>query len=445
MLDTIRKPPVLVLFTLILLAGYLSENLGIALLLCVLILVFMNWFYKSLLAPIKQVRRALSGIKAGHYSKSIPIIGPQWLREMLSEMEAVKTVLNQEINRVKNSLDATDQVLFNITEGVITVDNKMNITAVNPSAENYLSIVEADVKGKSLFGIVRQTTLQKMLQNTIRDKTWNEDNIDINLNQQQLHFQCHTVPLLTQDQEINGVLVFFIDITKRKKFDNLRKEFVANVSHELKTPITLIRGTVETLLHSQKLDSEQSQRLLKMCLRHSDRLDAIVNDLLSLSKIENKPENFEKVNFNLEETITHIIELCSTKAELKNIKIERECTVLNIVANQALLEQAIINLTDNAIKYSPENSTVKIKIDSDNLYVRIHVIDEGQGISPLHHSRIFERFYRVDIARSRDMGGTGLGLAIVKHIVNLHQGDVTLNSDIGKGSEFIIQIPKQIK
>lgn len=402
----------------------------------------MNWFNTALLGPIIQVRRALVGIKSGHYAKSIPIIGPKWLRELLREMEGVKTVLHQEVDRVKNSLDATDQVLFSITEGVITVDNKMNITAVNPSAETYLTIVEADVIGKSLFGIVRQTDLQNMLQNTINEKTWNEDIIDISHNQQQLHFQCHTVPLLTQQKELNGVLVFFIDITKRKKFDNLRKEFVANVSHELKTPITLIRGTVETLLHAQKLDTDQSQRLLKMCLRHSDRLDAIVNDLLSLSTIENKPENFEKTEINLEETITHIIEMCSTKAELRNIKIERECTVASVVANQPLLEQAIINLTDNAIKYSPENSTVTLKIDEDNLYVRIHVKDQGQGISPLHHSRIFERFYRVDIARSRDMGGTGLGLAIVKHIVNLHKGDVALNSDVGQGSEFIIQLPK---
>jgi two-component system phosphate regulon sensor histidine kinase PhoR len=441
-LNIIRKTPLLVLFTFILLAGYLAENLGMALLACVLITVVMNWFHTALLGPISQVKRALSGIKSGDYTKSIPIIGPKWLRTLLTEMEGVKTVLNQEIDRVKNSVDATDQVLFSITEGVITVDNKMNISAVNPAAETYLSIVETDVLGKPLFGIVRQTSLQDMLQNTINEKTWNEDTLDISLNQQQLHFQCHTVPLLTQQKELNGVLVFFIDITKRKKFDNLRKEFVANVSHELKTPITLIRGTVETLLHSQNLDNEQSQRLLKMCLRNSDRLDAIVNDLLSLSKIENKPENFEKVEFNLEETITHIIELCSTKAALKNIKIERESDSVDIVANQPLLEQAIINLTDNAIKYSPENSTVKLKIDEDNLYVRIHVIDQGQGISPLHHSRIFERFYRVDIARSRDMGGTGLGLAIVKHIVNLHKGDVTLNSDVGQGSEFIIQIPK---
>ena len=229
--------------------------------------------------------------------------------------------------------------------------------------------------------------------------------------------------------------------------ETIRQDFVANVSHELKTPITSIKGFVETLRDGAKDNREDLDRFLGILDKQSQRLEAIVDDLLTLSRLESEPasELLQLHRDDLQNLLTSASEFCSARAEQKSIEITVSCDPeINIVVDRSLMMQAIINLVDNAIKYSGPNTQVVIRGFDQGSHVRIDVADEGPGISEDHFPRLFERFYRVDKARSRNLGGTGLGLAIVKHVVALHNGSVSVESEPGEGSVFHIDIPNVV-
>lgn len=228
--------------------------------------------------------------------------------------------------------------------------------------------------------------------------------------------------------------------------ETIRQDFVANVSHELKTPITSIKGFVETLREGAKDNKEDLDRFLSILDKQSQRLEAIVDDLLTLSRLESEPasELLHLYSDDLYNLLTSVRDFCLARAEKKNIRISVSCDPeIRIVVDRSLLTQAIINLVDNAIKYSSSNTQVKLHGFDMGDHVRIDIADQGPGISEKHFPRLFERFYRVDKARSRKLGGTGLGLAIVKHVVVLHNGTVSVDSELGKGSVFHVDIPKK--
>jgi signal transduction histidine kinase len=228
------------------------------------------------------------------------------------------------------------------------------------------------------------------------------------------------------------------------RLEHLRRDFVANVSHELKTPVTTIMGFVETLLDGAKENREELDRFLDIISRQAERLAAIIDDLLTLSRLESAPlsEILDLKIQNLRGILDSCFQICRARAEAKHIKIKIDCpAVLEVYADQSLLTQALVNLTDNAIKYSPENATVVLSGSVTGAGVRIAVADNGPGIAERHLPRLFERFYRVDKARSRKLGGTGLGLAIVKHIASVHQGRVGVDATVGRGSTFYLLLP----
>ncbi|HNT36848.1 MAG TPA: ATP-binding protein, partial [bacterium] len=244
-----------------------------------------------------------------------------------------------------------------------------------------------------------------------------------------------------------GAVVVFSDVTRLRRLENMRRDFVANVSHELRTPVTSIKGFVETLLDGAINDRDDAQRFLGIIARHADRLNAIIEDLLTLSRIEQEVRRaeIEREVCRLRPILASVIEVCSLRAAEKSIRTELSCEdTLECKMNAPLVEQAVINLVDNAIKYSPSEATVQIAAQQTNDACTISVEDSGCGIPQEHLPRLFERFYRVDKARSRNLGGTGLGLAIVKHIVQAHQGTVSVVSEMGKGSRFTIHIPKSL-
>lgn len=228
------------------------------------------------------------------------------------------------------------------------------------------------------------------------------------------------------------------------RLENLRLNFVANVSHELKTPVTTIVGFVETLLEGAKDSPEELDHFLEIISRQADRLAAIIDDLLTLSRLESAPldEILDLSEQSLEEILESCYQICRAWADKKNISLDFVCPAsLYVYADRSLLTQAVVNLVDNAIKYSPENTSVVMRGSGTGAGVQITVADNGPGIDERHLARLFERFYRVDKARSRKLGGTGLGLAIVKHIVSVHGGQVKVETGIGKGSTFIIRLP----
>jgi two-component system phosphate regulon sensor histidine kinase PhoR len=241
-----------------------------------------------------------------------------------------------------------------------------------------------------------------------------------------------------------GALIVLDNITRLKVLENIRRDFVANVSHELKTPITSIKGFVETLRDGAVNDPEDRMRFLDIIARHSDRLNAIIDDLLSLSRIEQEAER-EQIALEegrIRDALDAAVLVCASKADEKGIRVDLACDQdLRAKINLPLLEQAIVNLIDNAIKYSGSGSNIRIEAAGTAAETVIRVRDWGCGIPQDHLQRIFERFYRVDKARSRKLGGTGLGLAIVKHIVHAHGGRILVESSPGKGSTFSICLP----
>jgi two-component system phosphate regulon sensor histidine kinase PhoR len=243
-----------------------------------------------------------------------------------------------------------------------------------------------------------------------------------------------------------GAVIVLSDMTRIRHLENLRRDFVANVSHELRTPITSIKGFIETLQDGAITEPREAERFLRIIARHSDRLNAIVEDLLTLSSLEESSEQ-RKITFEkkpVKPVLLSVIELSSVKAKEKNIQIELDCDN-NIQAkmNAPLLEQAVLNLVDNSIKYSEPKGRIQILVNKKDSMVTISVRDNGCGIAKKYQDRIFERFYVVDKSRSRKLGGTGLGLAIVKHIAVVHGGKVTVESTFGRGSTFTIYLPAE--
>ena len=239
-------------------------------------------------------------------------------------------------------------------------------------------------------------------------------------------------------------MVVFNDRTKLKEFELQRKEFVANVSHELRTPLTAIQGLSETLIEFPNLAQEKRAYFIDVIHTHSIRLESIIENLLTLSKIEKETEidEIDLVDESITLALSNAIFLCKDKALKRNIDIIlNNAEEITFKHNSSLIEQAIINLLNNAIKYSDGNSEIKITVTKQNNEIKISVADKGSGIPEEHLSRLFERFYRVDKARSRQLGGTGLGLSIVKHIALAHKGAVTVSSEINKGSVFSIILP----
>jgi two-component system phosphate regulon sensor histidine kinase PhoR len=258
-----------------------------------------------------------------------------------------------------------------------------------------------------------------------------------------MHIQC--IPLNNASGDRIGTLVVLHDVTQIRRLENVRSDFVANVSHEIKTPLTAIKGFVETLQNGTTDTPEEQEKFLGIIKKHADRLDAIVEDLMALARLEQKEddEGLVRSHQSVEEIIETAVQVVKSKAEEKDIPIQISCDrSLQANVDDTLMEQAIVNLLDNAVKYSPEKSHVRIEAEPTDREIILRVIDQGPGISKKHQTRLFERFYRVDRARSRMLGGTGLGLAIVKHIAQAHNGNVSVESVAGKGSTFTITLPR---
>lgn len=344
------------------------------------------------------------------------------------------------IDRQRNELET---VLSSMEEGIIAVDQSEHILSLNQAAANMFQLKSKNVQGRMIQEIIRHPELERFISNALHSKESITTDLILYHNDEKV-LNAHTTPLKGASEENIGILVVLNDVTQLRKLETMRRDFVANVSHEIKTPLTAIKGFVETLHQGAVSNSEEAGRFLGIIEKHVNRLAAIIDDLLKLSRIEQE----EKDNIVLEERpvkgiLQSAVQVCQSKASAKNIEIQVDCddhTTAHVDAH--LLEQAAVNLIDNAINYSEENSYITVSAVSSDSGVSLKFKDSGIGIASAHLPRIFERFYRVDKARSRKMGGTGLGLSIVKHIVQAHRGNIMVNSIAGKGTTFVIHLPK---
>jgi two-component system phosphate regulon sensor histidine kinase PhoR len=291
--------------------------------------------------------------------------------------------------------------------------------------------------------VVRNVALQHLLADAMLRRTPTTAEIVLRGEEERV-LQATATPLRDAAERDIGMLVVLNDVTQIRHLENIRRDFVANVSHELKTPITSIKGFVETLRDGALDDRPQAERFLGIVARHADRLHAIIEDLLSLSRLEQGTEIYDipRTEAAMTDVCGAAMLDCAAKATARQVTIESSCPPdLRARVNAPLLEQALVNLLENAITYSNAGSTVWLTACQAGETLSIDVRDEGIGIPPEHLSRLFERFYRVDKARSREHGGTGLGLAIVKHIAQVHGGQVTVTSTVGQGSTFTMRLP----
>jgi two-component system phosphate regulon sensor histidine kinase PhoR len=394
--------------------------------------------------PITQMKGIAQLFAQGRLDNRVPAAGAAELDDLAKALNAMATQLQERILTITEQRNELEAILSSLAEGVIAVDARGHIVSVNVAAARLLSLDLTSAQGRNVEEVIRNVGLQQFVRNTLDSDEPTEGDVSF-LEEGGRFFHVQGAGLVDPQGQRVGAVIVLSDMTRIHRLENLRRDFVANVSHELKTPVTSIQGFVEALREGGLGDPEQTQRYLGIIARHAERLNAIIDDLLSLSRLEEGTQRrallFEMMS--LRPVLEAAIELASLRTEQKRVKVELSCPDdVQARINAALLEQAVINLVDNAVKYSDEGSTVAIDVRCQDEDVAIDIKDSGCGIPAEHLTRIFERFYVVDKGRSRRLGGTGLGLAIVKHIAAVHGGHVTVVSAPGQGSTFTIHLPR---
>lgn len=392
--------------------------------------------------PLAMIRDAAHRYAKGDLAHRIEASGPEEITAVAATLNGMAEQLSAMIADIRDQRNELEAVLASMVEGVIVVDSERRVRAMNAAAQRLFGKENIGFHGRSLIDHVRNTDLDSFAGRVLETEAYAEQTIML-YRAAPIHIQVHGTLLRQGENQEIRVLLVLNDITRLQQLEAVRRDFVANVSHELKTPVTAILGFVETLRDGMPEDPKQAQHFLEIISVHANRLNLIIEDLLTLSRLESSEAGIEVGECALDVVINRVLETCMDQANRKDIRI---CVVQESVsaawANENLLEQALVNLVNNAIKYSGEGSTVEILVRNEGDELTLDVKDTGQGIPAGDVARIFERFYRVDRARSRELGGTGLGLAIVKHIAMAHGGEVTVDSTEGLGSTFRLTLPQ---
>jgi two-component system phosphate regulon sensor histidine kinase PhoR len=335
-----------------------------------------------------------------------------------------------------------EAILRSITDGIIILKPTGNILFANKSFKELIKIPNSP-EGKHFIEVIRNIDLLNLLRSVVKNREEIVGELTIRKEGKDFFILAKAMPVLGKEGEIKFLIVLLQDITKMKKLENFRRDLVANVSHELKTPVTAIKGYAETLLDGAIDDKENAKKFVEIIKKHVDRLSTLINDLLTLSRIESGDIVIAKESIVINSLVESVFPLFSERAEKKMIKIDKEIPEgATVNADRDKIMQILINLLDNAVKFT-ETGFVIVEFYSNNGDFILSVQDTGIGIPREHLPRIGERFYRVDTARSRELGGTGLGLAIVKHLVMAHGWNLKIESEVGKGTEVKIIIPSK--
>jgi len=397
-------------------------------------------------AVFRRLGREAVSLKTRNFESGL--IDPGWneTHELTETLSSMAAQLSERMDTVDRQQSQERAILASMIEAVLAIDSDQRIITLNEAAVDLLGIPAETALGTRIEEVIRFAGILEFIQRALDSGAPIVENLQIYGEEGERYLRAHGTRLLDGRGEDLGALVVLYDITRLHKLEIVRKEFAANVSHELKTPITSIKGFVETLLDGKLKDREETKRFLAIIAQQTERLNAIVDDLLSLARLEQSIEREEisLANHKLLPVLQSAVSACTKAAAAKEIDLRVECSAgLEAQLNPQLLEQAVINLIDNAIKYSDSRSEVRINASLQGGEIVISVEDQGCGIEGQHLPRLFERFYRVDKARSRALGGTGLGLAIVKHIAFSHKGRVEAESEPGRGSTFLILFPRE--
>ncbi|ARJ49984.1 two-component system histidine kinase PnpS [Staphylococcus lutrae] len=410
----------------------------------ILALIFFTVRYinRTYIQPINEVSYAASLLTEGNFRVRVPESSVKEMRELYVTINVLARRLEQLNSEQKMQRNRLVTTLENIPSAILMIDKNGKIVIAN---QTYYEIFNQSTNVENQdYEQYLHPTIKRLVVEGFRTEKSVYHQIEIHVNHiHQKFFDTSCVPILSRSKKyLQGMVIVLHDITKLKKLENLRSEFVANVSHELKTPITSMKGFTETLIDGAKNDEASLDMFLNIILKESNRIQSLVEDLLDLSKIEQN-STLEKHSIHLSEVAQSALSVIQPLASEKSIQLINQIKPhVMTMADEDKILQVIVNLLSNAVNYSPKNRTVTLAVYQEQHQSIIEVIDQGIGIEEEEKYRIFERFYRVDKARSRDSGGTGLGLSITKHIVEAYQGRIEVESELNKGSKFKVILPE---
>lgn len=408
-------------------------------------IAWWRW-HREFLRHWHHLERLVDELAEGKRPSSFVFYDSPRFTRLASKFESVSDhseLLKKQLAEEKFNFQA---ILAGMNEGVMVVDNGHVIRLVNESFNRQFNL-KSDPSGSSALGALRNAAIEEVIRVVLENGVPASKEINVIQHTQQppmRFFAMSAVPIRDARNRPSGVVSVFHDITRLRQLEEIRREFVANVSHELRTPLSIFHGYLENLLDAPEMPGEELVEILKVMRKHSHRLNALLEDLLTLARLESRQEPLELSEVQVEPFIRQIVREWQNKFGEKQIAVSVEVSpdLPMLLANEFRLEQVISNLLENAIKFTPGEGRIHISASATDSQIEIRVADTGIGIPPAALSHIFERFYRVEKARSRDAGGTGLGLSIVKHIVELHGGTVEARSVSGHGTEIVLRFPR---
>ena len=393
---------------------------------------------KRMAVAVGELTDAARRMTAGDLSVRTRLAGHDELGELGEALDRLAGSLARTLGELRAERDLQGRILDAMQEGVAVIDRDGRIVLVNPALRSML-LLGADAVGKLLIETVRHAQLDGLLASA-RDSS-DDGPLEIDLpGLKPRRVLAHAAPL-SGDEE--GLLIVFVDVTELRRLESLRRDFVANASHELRTPIAAVRSATETLRDGALDEPDAAIRFVDIIDRNAQRLQSLVEDMLELSKLESNEFKLKRERVELGSVVPIVLALFRERAEKKGVRLAadlpREATA--VLGDARALEHVLLNLVDNAVKYCPHGTRIIVKASRHGDRVKLVVADDGPGIPAEHLPRVFERFYRVDAGRSRELGGTGLGLSIVKHMVEAMRGRVSVESEVGRGSTFTVSLP----
>ncbi len=409
----------------------------IALLLSLAVAYFLSRSFTRRISNLKAFAENLDKVQAAERAS---VYESDELGDLARSLDRTGARLRELVDRLSVESARRESILASMVEGVLAVDGDLRITFCNDSFRRVVATSESVPDGRPLVEVLRDPELLSMFTRVLESRKPLKQRVRLT-GAEGRSFEIQVTPLTGSGR--GGAISIFYDITDLERLERIRRDFVANVSHELRTPLTAISGYAETLLEGALDDQENNRKFIEIIKTHAIRLSNIASDLLALSELESERPVVESKPFSVRAAAETAIKIVEPAAQLRGVTIIRgELVEADVLTERGRLEQALVNLLDNAVKFNRTGGEVRLQVtrEADDK-IRITVADAGIGIPSTDLSRIFERFYRVDKARSRDMGGTGLGLSIVKHVVERMNGTVSVESQVGKGSTFTILLP----